>query len=198
MLSGIEDNEIPFSLDIEGEWPINDFLADDTLFQSPYLDGFILDSFSSSETLSPRSEDVEATDAAVPSNLYINRKDWLVEDPMSKRMRSPRLFEFLILLLQKSGYDFYASFTNREKGIFQISKPEKVAELWQAVKSRQSHQKMTYDKFARAVRWYYKSNIMQKTNTRYTFQFCPRIMKVYFFDENNNDMIAPVNSIARC
>lgn len=198
MLSGIEDNENTSRLDAEDEWLINDFLSDDPLFQSPYFNGFILDSLSSSETVSPLSEEVEATDAAVPSDLNINRRDWLVEDPMSKRMRSPRLFEFLILLLQKSGYDFYASFTNREKGIFQISKPEKVAELWQAVKSRQSHQKMTYDKLARAVRWYYKSNIMQKTNTRYTFQFSPRIMKVYFFDENNNDMIAPVNANCRC
>lgn len=116
----------------------------------------------------------------------LNRKEWLVEDSLSKRQRSPRLFEFLILLLCKPQYECYASFIDKSKGIFQIHQPEKVAELWQAVKSRQSNQRMTYDKFARAIRWYYKSNIMQKTNTRYTFQFSSKTLKHYFVDENNN------------
>ena len=120
------------------------------------------------------------------SGISLNRKEWLVIDGISRRSRSPRLFEFLILLLNKQHYESYASFIDRSKGIFQIHKPEQVAELWQAVKSRQSNQKMTYDKFARAIRWYYKSNLMQKTNTRYTFQFTSQTLKTYFLDENNN------------
>jgi hypothetical protein len=137
------------------------------------------------------------TDTDLPSNpddvintfsfdIPLDRREWLVQDSLSGRQRSPRLFEFLILLLEKSHYRSYASFTDRSKGIFQIHKPGKIAELWQAVKSRQSNQKMTYDKFARAIRWYYKSNIMQKTNTRYTFQFSSKTLKHYFVDENNN------------
>jgi hypothetical protein len=119
-------------------------------------------------------------------DITLDRREWLIQDPISKRQRSPRLFEFLVLLLGKSRYESYASFIDRSKGIFQIHQPNKVAELWQAVKSRQSHQKMTYDKFARAIRWYYKSNIMQKTNTRYTFQFSSQSLRTYFVDENNN------------
>ncbi len=119
-------------------------------------------------------------------DIPLVRREWLVQDSISKRQRSPRLFEFLVLLLGKSRYESYASFTDRSKGIFQIHQPNKVAELWQAVKSRQSAQKMTYDKFARAIRWYYKSNIMQKTNTRYTFQFSSKSLRTYFFDENTN------------
>jgi hypothetical protein len=198
MFSEIEDNENnlwPFG---EIDSVMNGFLSDADFFQISCLDDSFPTSYFPSDTLCTLSDEVETTDVSVPSDVHVNRKDWLVEDKMSKRMRSPRLYEFLILLLRKSDFDFYASFTDREKGIFHISKPEKVAELWQAVKSRQSHQKMTYDKFARAVRWYYKSNIMQKTNTRYTFQFSPRIMNLYFFDENNNDVIAPVNPTSRC
>lgn len=116
----------------------------------------------------------------------MDRKEWMVQDSVTRRFRSPRLFEFLILLLRKPHYESYASFTDQLKGIFQIHRPDKVAELWQAVKSRQSNQKMTYDKFARAIRWYYKSNIMQKTNTRYTFQFSTKTLRTYFVDENNN------------
>jgi len=119
-------------------------------------------------------------------DIALDRREWLIQDSISKRQRSPRLFEFLILLLGNSRYESYASFTDRSKGIFQIHQPNKVAELWQAVKSRQSNQKMTYDKFARAIRWYYKSNIMQKTNTRYTFQFSSKSLRTYFVDENNN------------
>ncbi|CAF0913924.1 unnamed protein product [Adineta ricciae] len=115
-----------------------------------------------------------------------NRKEWLISDASSSRLRSPRLFEFLLLLVAKPHYESYASFTDRSKGIFQIHQPEKVAALWQAVKSRQSNQKMTYDKFARAIRWYYKSNIMQKTNTRYTFQFSSETLRKSPVDENNN------------
>ena len=119
-----------------------------------------------------------------------DKREWLVQDPSSTRKRSPRLYEFLILLLQKPGYQSCASFSNKSKGTFQIHQPERVAELWQAVKNRQSNQKMTYDKLARAVRWYYKLNIMQKTNTRFTFQFTPRILDLHFRDENNNSVIA--------
>ncbi|CAF0936673.1 unnamed protein product [Rotaria sordida] len=149
------------------------------------LKGWLID-------FSPSQFETESTDSLndfseVPSyDVPLNRKEWLVEDLISKRQRSPRLFEFLILLLGKPQYICYASFIDKSKGIFLIHQPQKVAELWQAVKSRQSNQRMTYDKFARAIRWYYKSNIMQKTNTRYTFQFSSKTLKNYFLDENNN------------
>lgn len=123
----------------------------------------------------------------VPPEVSSNRKDWLVEDMVSKRSRAPRLIEFLVLLLRKPHCQAIASFTDRQKGIFQVHQPEKVAELWQSVKNRQSNSKMTYDKLARAIRWYYKSNLMQKTNTKYTFQFSPKVLKAYFIDENNNE-----------
>jgi hypothetical protein len=54
------------------------------------------------------------------------------------------------------------------------------------VKNRHSQQKMTYDKFARAIRWFYKSDTMRKTNTRYTFQFSPQILSTPIIDVNNN------------
>ena len=120
------------------------------------------------------------------NTIPTNSKEWMVTDQTSKRQRPPRLFEFLILLLQKPHYVSYASYTNKSQGIFQIHKPDMVADLWQQVKNRQSNQNMTYDKFARAIRWYYKSDIMKKTNARYTFQFSPATLKTFITDENNN------------
>ncbi|CAF0768569.1 unnamed protein product [Adineta steineri] len=156
----------------------DDFSMDD---DSDIILTSIKDWFKLSPTTNP--DDIIDT---YSDEIPLNRKEWLIQDSPSQRYRAPRLFEFLILLLRKSHYESYASFTDRSKGIFQVHRPDKIAELWQAVKSRQSQQKMTYDKFARAIRWYYKSNLMQKTNTRYTFQFSSKTLEKYFIDENNN------------
>ena len=135
------------------------------------------------------SATVEVPDHSSPTSTKVptGRKYWLVEDAVSKRARAPKLYEFLVLLVKNPEYDDLASFIDREKGTFQIYQPEKVAALWQSVKNRQSNSKMTYDKFARAIRWYYKANLMKKTNTRYTFQFSPQLLKVYFTDDDNSD-----------
>jgi len=116
-------------------------------------------------------------------------KEWRVKDQASKRHRPPRLYEFLILLLQKPHYASYASYKDKSQGIFEVHQPEKVADLWQQIKNRQSTQKMTYDKFARAIRWYYKGEIMKKTNARYTFQFSSKIVKTFIIDGNNNTIM---------
>ncbi len=119
-------------------------------------------------------------------DIPIDPKEWLVTDQTTRRQRPPRLYEFLILLLHKLHYASYASYKDRALGLFEIYEPEKVADLWQHVKNRQSGQKMTYDKFARAIRWYYKTDIMKKTNARYTFQFSSRTLAGIIIDENNN------------
>jgi hypothetical protein len=53
-------------------------------------------------------------------DISLIRKEWLVQDSISKRHRAPRLYEFLILLLRNPNYESYASFVNRSKGLFQI------------------------------------------------------------------------------
>ncbi|CAF4547655.1 unnamed protein product [Rotaria sp. Silwood2] len=117
------------------------------------------------------------------SDISFEPSEWLIFDSTLNRNRSPRLLEFLRLLLDKTHYTSYASYTNRSIGMFTIHKPNKVAALWKKVKSRQSSHTMTYDKFSRAIRWYYKSGKMLKTNARYTFQFGPDMLK---HDENMN------------
>ena len=42
---------------------------------------------------------------------------------------------------------------NKERGIFKIVKPEKVADLWGAQKNRRSDKKMNYEKMARGMRF---------------------------------------------
>lgn len=115
-------------------------------------------------------------------------EEWLVPDLNSGRSRQPHLLEFLHLLLGKSHYASYASYKDRSQGVFLIHKPKEVALLWEKVKPRHSKKTMTYDKFARGIRWYYQKGIMIKTNIRYTFQFGANSIEL---DENGNPINAP-------
>jgi len=158
---------------------------DPTLIDDNFLDDIIPDISMFSGNPYPPVNPIENVSHDIPTNP----KEWLVTDRTSKRQRPPRLYEFLILLLQKSHYASYASYKDKSLGIFEIHEPEKVADLWQQVKNRQSNHKMTYDKFARAIRWYYKEDIMNKTNARYTFQFSTKTLEAITRDENNNTII---------
>lgn len=164
-------------------YDIEQYLKSDFLIlEDSYSDEYFMESSASSEESYISIDSNEILSHDIP----INPKEWLVKDSNSKRARPPRLFEFLLLLLQKYHYRSYASYKNRAEGIFEIHEPEKVANLWQHVKNRQSNQNMTYDKFARAIRWYYKDGIMKKTNSRYTFQFASDTLNSVLVDENNN------------
>jgi hypothetical protein len=175
ILEGIIDDSLDFN-DDEFNLMLNNL--DCSIYLTPEPMIFSEESF-------PVFDPVESTSRNIPTN----RKEWMVTDKNSRRRRPPRLYEFLILLLLKPHYASYASYTNESQGIFQIHLPDMVADLWQQIKNRQSNLDMTYDKFARAIRWYYKSDIMRKTNTRYTFQFSPGTLKGFDIDQSNNSFI---------
>lgn len=133
------------------------------------------------ETLLSNNDSTSSDPPLIPS-------EWMIMDRKSRRHRPPLLFEFLILLLDKSHYSSYASFTDSDLGVFQFHQPDKVAALWERIKNRKSEKDMTYDKMARAIRWYYKSGIMIKTNARYTFQFAPETLKKFYQQYNTTTM----------
>jgi len=151
------------------------------LNDTDFFNDFTEETLISSEILCSTNNPVESSSDDIPTDP----KEWLVADQTSRRLRAPRLYEFLFLLLQKPHYASYASFTDKSHGIFKVHEPEKIADLWEQVRNRQSNLKMSYDKFARAVRWYYKSDIMKKTNARYTFQFSLKTLKEFIVDKNN-------------
>ncbi|CAF3377574.1 unnamed protein product [Rotaria sp. Silwood2] len=131
----------------------------------------------------PTRSSVDEQSSTCEPHIIFEPNEWVVFYSSFGHHRPPRLLEFLRLLLDKTHYASYASYTNRSVGMFKIHKPNEVAALWEKVKSRQSTQRMTYDKFARAIRWYYKSGIMIKTKLSYTFQFGSSILRL---DEINN------------
>jgi ETS translocation variant 6/7 len=71
------------------------------------------------------------------------------------------LWDFLQQLLNdsKQRYTSYISWKNKETGVFKIVDPAGLAKLWGIQKN---HLSMNYDKMSRALRYYYRVNILRK------------------------------------
>jgi hypothetical protein len=129
---------------------------------------------SDTDTSSPRP--CLSTESSVDDDVdqRLDLQEWIVVDGSSKKLRPPKLYEFLRLLLNNPRYSSYIAWSDEEKGVFKIKRPALVANLWKQVKVRKSNGCMDYDTFARGIRYYYKSKLMVKTNTRHTYCFARR------------------------
>ncbi|CAF0858893.1 unnamed protein product [Didymodactylos carnosus] len=129
---------------------------------------YISHSLPTSPNLAEYSELV--TSSKTPSQL-IDITEWQVVDDITKRKRRPHLHEFLRQLLDKPSYHHLATYTDRNAGIFKFHQPHVIAKLWKYVKGRNSGNDMTYDKLARAIRYYYPQGIINSSPGRFTFRF---------------------------
>jgi len=89
------------------------------------------------------------------------------------------LWDFLQQLLNEpqGRYNHYIAWKNRETGVFKIVDPAGLAKLWGIQKN---HLSMNYDKMSRALRYYYRVNILRKVQgERHCYQFLksPQEMK---------------------
>jgi len=81
------------------------------------------------------------------------------------------LWDFLQQLLNDPGqrYTSYIQWKNKETGVFKIADPAGLARLWGIQKN---HLSMNYDKMSRALRYYYRVNILRKVQgERHCYQF---------------------------
>lgn len=81
------------------------------------------------------------------------------------------LWDFLQQLLNDSmqRYTAYIAWKNRDLGVFKIVDPPGLAKLWGIQKN---HLSMNYDKMSRALRYYYRVNILRKVQgERHCYQF---------------------------
>ncbi|XP_044737327.1 ets DNA-binding protein pokkuri isoform X2 [Chrysoperla carnea] len=81
------------------------------------------------------------------------------------------LWDFLQQLLNDPSqrYTNYITWKNRETGVFKIADPAGLAKLWGIQKN---HLSMNYDKMSRALRYYYRVNILRKVQgERHCYQF---------------------------
>ncbi|XP_069678219.1 ETS homologous factor-like isoform X3 [Periplaneta americana] len=86
--------------------------------------------------------------------------------------KTGRLWEFIRdLLLNRDYCPSLICWENHEEGVFRFVRSEKVAQLWGTIKE---NPKMTYEKLSRAMRYYYKSKVLQPVlGRRLVYKFGP-------------------------
>ncbi|XP_021351396.1 transcription factor ETV6-like isoform X2 [Mizuhopecten yessoensis] len=87
------------------------------------------------------------------------------------------LWEFIYQLLQNpQHYSNYVCWENTHDYVFRIINPTGLAQLWGHQKNRTN---MTYEKLSRALRYYYRMNIIKKVSgRRLTYQFLQAPSKI--------------------
>lgn len=68
------------------------------------------------------------------------------------------------------------SWENQKDGLFRFHDPPAFAALWGRHRNRPS---MTYDKVARALRYYYRRDILEQVGGRLTYKFSQRLCKQF-------------------
>ena len=71
------------------------------------------------------------------------------------------LWEFIYQLLQNPYYKEYVCWEKLDDFVFRINNPTGLAQLWGHQKNRTN---MTYEKLSRALRYYYRMNIIKKVS----------------------------------
>ncbi|NWQ64869.1 ETV7 factor, partial [Neopipo cinnamomea] len=80
--------------------------------------------------------------------------------PVDGKMADCRLlWEYVYQLLSDSRYEPYIRWEDKEAKVFRVVNPNGLAQLWGNHKNRMN---MTYEKMSRALRHYYKLNIIKK------------------------------------
>ncbi len=99
--SEIDENYDPVLFDGIADIDFNDVCLNDCLTDPEQTLEQILSHF-------PLPLDCESDSMSFSYGVPLNPKEWLIQDSITKRQRSPRLFEFLILLLGKYHYESYS------------------------------------------------------------------------------------------
>lgn len=92
---------------------------------------------------------------------------------------SAQLWEFTLRVLKKPKYNYMVSWENQKEGLFRFHNAQAFAALWGKHRNRPT---MSYDKVARALRYYYKRNILEQVGGRLTYRFTKRLSKLYLSD----------------
>ncbi|XP_055296021.1 ets DNA-binding protein pokkuri isoform X2 [Sitodiplosis mosellana] len=124
------------------------------------------DNFGSSSGLSSGSSSAPTT----PCNFAPVKREFFPDTP-EPNTNGRLLWDFLQQLLNDAAqrYSNFIAWKCRETGVFKIVDPAGLAKLWGIQKN---HLSMNYDKMSRALRYYYRVNILRKVQgERHCYQF---------------------------
>ncbi|NXJ10171.1 ELF5 factor, partial [Odontophorus gujanensis] len=84
-------------------------------------------------------------------------------------LQSSHLWEFVRdLLLSPEENSGILEWEDRGQGIFRVVKSEALAKMWG---ERKKNDRMTYEKLSRALRYYYKTGILERVDRRLVYKF---------------------------
>jgi hypothetical protein len=115
----------------------------------------------------PSSQPPPRSPSTAPSSSSSSREADLDAPSTNGRL----LWDFLQQLLNDASqrYTSYIAWKNKETGVFNIVDPSGLARLWGIQKN---HLSMNYDKMSRALRYYYRVNILRQVQgERHCYQF---------------------------
>ncbi|XP_033338006.1 ETS variant transcription factor anterior open [Megalopta genalis] len=111
------------------------------------------------------------TPGAFRTNPANTAREFFPSDSPEPNTNGRLLWDFLQQLLNDPSqrYTHYIAWKSRETGVFKIVDPPGLARLWGIQKN---HLSMNYDKMSRALRYYYRVNILRKVQgERHCYQF---------------------------
>ncbi|EZA51509.1 hypothetical protein DMN91_001796 [Ooceraea biroi] len=111
------------------------------------------------------------TPGAFRSTTASAAREFFPSDSPEPNTNGRLLWDFLQQLLNDptQRYTHYIAWKSRETGVFKIVDPPGLARLWGIQKN---HLSMNYDKMSRALRYYYRVNILRKVQgERHCYQF---------------------------
>ncbi|XP_041471720.1 uncharacterized protein LOC121421130 isoform X2 [Lytechinus variegatus] len=87
-----------------------------------------------------------------------------------KAVKGSHLWEFILGILKNEDYcPQYIRWEDKEKGVFRIVNSKVVANMWGDIKN---NPRMTYEKLSRAMRYYYKREILERVDkARLVYKF---------------------------
>ncbi|XP_066490389.1 ETS-related transcription factor Elf-5 isoform X3 [Tiliqua scincoides] len=84
-------------------------------------------------------------------------------------LQSSHLWEFVRdLLLSPEENSGILEWEDRDQGVFRVVKSEALAKMWG---QRKKNDRMTYEKLSRALRYYYKTGILERVDRRLVYKF---------------------------
>ncbi|XP_077431280.1 transcription factor ETV7 isoform X2 [Vanacampus margaritifer] len=125
------------------------------------------------ESLKPSSDNTQdeiVTLKEEPLNLtYREKPQRQIHRPDGRLPECRRLWEYVYKMLCDDQYQEYIRWEDRDSRVFRVVDPNGLAGLWGHHKNRDN---MTYEKMSRALRHYYKLNIIKKERGhKFLFRF---------------------------
>ena len=106
--------------------------------------------------------------------------------------KQAQLYEFILKVLNNPINQHILSWKDKSKGIFYINDTKAFARLWGLHRNSDN---MSYEKLSRAMRYYYRRNILEQIKGRRLYKFTAQMNKQIMDEWNIVSMLFCINSI---